>query len=136
MSEACMLAIQGGSPVRDVTRRPWPKWPVWDEAEEDALLGVLRSGVWWSFEGTEGIAFEREFAGFQGARRGIACTNGTAALEVALRALGVGCGDEVIVPPYTFIATASAVLQVGATPVFVDIDPETLNIDPALVTVA
>jgi dTDP-4-amino-4,6-dideoxygalactose transaminase len=97
---------------------------------------VLHSGRWWSVEGTQGAAFEREFAEFQGARRGIACTNGTAALEVALRALGVGCGDEVIVPPYTFVATASAVLQVGAAPVFVDIDATTLNIDPMQIAAA
>ena len=85
---------------------------------------------------SQGAAFETEFAAFQGARHGVACTNGTAALEIALRALEIGCGHEAIVPPYTFIATASTVLQVGAMPVFVDIDPETLNIDPGQVEAA
>jgi dTDP-4-amino-4,6-dideoxygalactose transaminase len=80
--------------------------------------------------------FEEVFARFQDARFGICVTNGTAALEVALRALGIGCGDEVIVPPYTFVATASSVLAVSATPVFVDIEPGTLNIDPSKIEAA
>lgn len=122
------LAVDGGIPVRT---RPWPTWPEYDQREEDALRRVLHSGQWWSVGGTEVEQFEREFAAFQQAAHGICCTNGTAALEIALRALNIGCGDEVIVPPYTFIATASSVLAVGATPVFVDIDPESFNIDPA-----
>src|SRR5262249_28023915 len=97
---------------------------------------VLHSGKWWSVEGEQGEAFEREFAAFHQARFSVNCTNGTAALEIALRGIGVGCGDEVIVPPYTFIATASAVLSVSATPVFVDIQPDTLNIDPELIEAA
>ncbi len=128
-----LLAMDGGAPVRDIALNPWPRWPIYDEAEEQALLGVLHSGQWWSVEGEQGKAFEEEFAAFHDARVGINCTNGTAALEIALRALEIGCGDEVIVPPYTFIATASAVLSVSATPVFVDIQPDTLNIDPALI---
>ncbi|HLK55435.1 MAG TPA: DegT/DnrJ/EryC1/StrS family aminotransferase [Chthonomonadaceae bacterium] len=124
-------AIEGGIPVRDVARKPWPAWPIYDKAEERALLDVLHSNKWWYMEGAEGIAFEREFAAFHEAEHGVACTNGTAALEIALRAMGIGCGDEVIVPPYTFVATASAVLAVGATPIFVDIAGDTLNIDPA-----
>jgi dTDP-4-amino-4,6-dideoxygalactose transaminase len=129
-------AIEGGSPVRDLQVRPWPKWPIYDEAEEQALLRVLRSGEWWSVPGGEGKAFEREFASYHDAEFGVACANGTVALEVALRALGIGCGDEVIVPAYTFVATASAVLGVSAVPVFVDIDPDTLNIDPAEIEAA
>lgn len=125
------LAIQGGAPVRDIRQAPWPTWPIYDESEEQALLRVLHSGRWWSAEGDEGKQFEQEFAASQQARFGLACTNGTAALEVALRALEIGGGDEVIVPAYTFIATTSAVLSVGATPIFVDIQPDTLNIDPA-----
>ena len=123
------LAIEGGVPVRDVTARPWPRWPVYDSSEEEALLRVLHSGCWWSVPGSEGKEFEREFAEFQHAGFGVGCANGTVALETALRALRIGCGDEVIVPAYTFVATASAVLGIGAVPVFVDIDPETLNID-------
>jgi len=131
-----LLAVDGGTPVRNIEQHPWPRWPVFDETEESALLAVLRSGHWWYVDGTCGSAFEREFASFQDAHYGVTCTNGTAALEIALRALGVGCGDEVIVPPYTFIATAAAVLTVGATPVFVDIEADTLNIDAAQIETA
>lgn len=123
-----MLAIDGGAPIRT---GPWPSWPVWDEAEERALLEVLHSGHWWSFDGNKVPEFEQKFAVFQDARHAICVTNGTAALEVALRAMGIGCGDEVIVPPYTFIATASSVLACSATPVFVDVQPDSLNMDPA-----
>jgi dTDP-4-amino-4,6-dideoxygalactose transaminase len=77
--------------------------------------------------------FETEFAAFHGSKFGLACANGTAALEIALKAAGVGPGDEVIVPPYTFLATASAPLLVGAIPVFCDIEPDTLNMDPTRV---
>jgi dTDP-4-amino-4,6-dideoxygalactose transaminase len=128
-----MLAVEGGTPVRDTRQKPWPRWPIYDETEERALLEVLHSGQWWYVGGENGVRLEQEFAAFQDAKYGVACTNGTAALEIALRALGVGCGDEVIVPPYTFIATASAVLAVGATPIFVDIEGDTLNMDPALI---
>jgi dTDP-4-amino-4,6-dideoxygalactose transaminase len=123
-----MLALDGGSKVRN---RPWPRWPVWDEHEEQAVLDVLRSGRWWSVEGDRVHTFEREFARFVQAAHAVCVTNGTAALEVCLRALGIVCGDEVIVPPYTFIATASSVLSVSATPVFVDIEAESLNINPS-----
>lgn len=136
MSGRQKLAIEGGTPVRDIARTPWPVWPIYDAEEERALLGVLHSGKWWGVEGDQGRQFEQEFAAYQQARFGLVCTNGTAALEIALRALDIGCGDEVIVPPYTFIATASAVLTVGATPVFVDILPDTLNIDPAQIEAA
>jgi dTDP-4-amino-4,6-dideoxygalactose transaminase len=130
------LAIEGGAPVRDTHQSPWPVWPIYDETEEKALLEVLHSGKWWYVEGTEGTTIEKEFAAFHDAEYGVACTNGSAALEIALRALGIGCGDEVIVPPYTFIATASAVLSVSATPVFVDVEEDTLNIDAALIEAA
>lgn len=130
------LAIEGGTPVRDIVRAPWPTWPVYDAEEERALLGVLHSGKWWGVAGDQGRQFEQEFAAYQHARFGLVCTNGTAALEIALRALDIGCGDEVIVPPYTFVATASAVLAIGATPIFVDVLPDTLNIDPAQIEAA
>jgi dTDP-4-amino-4,6-dideoxygalactose transaminase len=126
-SKADTLAIEGGTPVRS---RPWPRWPIFDETEEQAILEVVRSGKWWSVEGTKVREFEEAFARFQDAQFAVCVTNGTAALEVALRAAHIGCGDEVIVPPYTFIATATAVLAVGATPVFVDVEEESLNIDP------
>ncbi len=136
MSTSKQLALDGGIPVRDKEKQPWPKWPIYDEQEEKALLEVLHSGKWWYVEGSQGKIFEEEFAAFQDAKYAVACTNGSAAIEIALRALGVGCGDEVIVPPYTFIATASAVLSVSATPVFVDIQGDTLNIDPELIEAA
>ncbi|MCW3099715.1 MAG: putative pyridoxal phosphate-dependent enzyme apparently involved in regulation of cell wall [Chthonomonadaceae bacterium] len=136
MSGRQKLAIEGGTPVRDIACAPWPVWPVYDVTEERALLDVLHSGKWWGVEGDQGKRFEREFAAYQHAHYGLVCTNGTAALEIAFRALDIGCGDEVIVPPYTFIATASAALAVGATPVFVDILPDTLNIDPAQIEAA
>jgi len=103
---------------------------MFDKTEEDAILEVVRSGKWWSVEGTKVREFEAAFARFQDAQFAVCVTNGTAALEVSLRAAHIGCGDEVIVPPYTFIATATAVLSVGATPVFVNVEEESLNIDP------
>ncbi len=135
------LARFGGKPVRS---RPFPAWPVFDEGEERSLLELLRSGQWWRYSMGEAIdpaavsggarskvaEFQESFAQTQGARFGIACATGTAALEVALKALGIGPGDEVIVPPYTFIATATAPMLIGAAPVFCDIDLETFNLDP------
>jgi dTDP-4-amino-4,6-dideoxygalactose transaminase len=93
-----------------------------------AVLRVLGSGQ--AILGPEVAAFEKETAEFCGAQYGIGCGSGTDALVLALRALGIGPGDEVIIPPFTFFATASAVARIGATPVFVDIDPLTFNIDP------
>lgn len=129
-------ACEGGIPVREGSKNPWPRWPIFDESEKQAINAVLQSGAWWYVEGSEGAAFEKEFAAFQNARHALLCTNGTAALEVALRALGIGCDDEVIVPSYTFAATATAVLAVGATPVFIDIDGATLNLDPTRIDAA
>lgn len=122
------LAIEGGLPVRTA---PFPSWPQWGAQEEQALLETLRSGVWWSYEGKQAIALEREFAAYHEARHGVSCTNGSAALEICLRAAGVDWGDEVITTPYTFIATASACLLVGAIPRFTDILPDTWNMDPS-----
>jgi dTDP-4-amino-4,6-dideoxygalactose transaminase len=127
------LASQGGTPVRD---RPYPPWPLWDQGEEQALLDVLHSGQWGALGGETVRRFEQQFATLQGAQHCVAVTNGTAALRIAYRALGVGLGDEVIVPPYTFIATASAALEVGAFPIFADIDPRTYLLDPAAVEAA
>ena len=122
------LAIHGGSPVRT---RPFGGWPVFGREEEELLLEALRSGNWGSLDGTFVKRLEVDFAELQAARHGISCVNATMGLAVALRALDIGVGDEVIVPPYTFIASASAALMLGAIPVFVDVDPETLLIDPA-----
>jgi len=120
------LALNGGKPVRT---KPFPKWPVFDERELEALKGVLESGFW-GIGGSRKKEFEEKFAAYQDAKYGVAVTSGTAALEVSLRALGIGCGDEVIVPPYTFMATVTTVFYVNAIPVFADIDPEAYTIDP------
>lgn len=127
------LALCGGSALKT---KPFPTWPVYDDQERAALLEVLDSRVWWRTPGTQSLAFEQEFAAFHQAKHGIAITNGTHALEVALAAMGVGPGDEVIVPNSTFVATASAVLFTGALPVLVDIEPDSYCLDPALAEAA
>lgn len=122
-----MLALLGGPKAKT---KAFPAWPVHDQRERQALLDVLDSNVWWRTPGTRTLAFEQAFAAAHQARHGIAVTNGTAALEVAIAALGVGLGDEVIVPNYTFVATAGAVLFAGALPVLVDVRRDTWCIDP------
>ncbi len=99
------------------------------EAELEAVAGPLRSG--WVTQGPQVKAFEQEFAAFVGSPHACAVSSCTAALHMALRALGIGKGDEVITASHSFIATANAVRYVGAVPVFVDIDPATFNLDPA-----
>lgn len=127
------LALLGGPKSKT---KPFPTWPIHDDGERKAVMDVLESKVWWRTPGTETLAFEKEFAEFHQCRHGIAITNGTHAIEVALMAMGVGPGHEVIVPDYTFVATASAVLCCGAMPIMVDVDRETQNIDPDLVEAA
>ena len=124
------LAILGGTPVRT---SPFATWPVYGTAEEQALLRVLHSGKWGKLEGTEVATFEKRFAEYHQAKHGIAVVNGTVSLRIALMAAGIEAGDEVIIPPYTFLATASTVIEANATPVFVDIDRETFNIDAKLI---
>jgi dTDP-4-amino-4,6-dideoxygalactose transaminase len=127
------LALLGG---RKAKTKPFPQWPQFDDAERKALNEVLESRVWWRTPGTKTLEFEQAFARFQGAKHGIAVTNGTAALEVTMAALGIGPGDEVIVPDFTFVATASAVLFADALPVLVDVLPDTYCIDPRLAEAA
>ncbi len=124
---ASRLAVDGGPPVRSL---PFPSWPVFDQREEDLLLEVLHTGRWSVLNGDKVRRFEERFAAYQRARHALCVPNGTLALQLALMALGIGPGDEVIVPPYTFIATVSAALLLGARPVFVDIQPESYNLDP------
>jgi dTDP-4-amino-4,6-dideoxygalactose transaminase len=124
------LALLGGEKAKS---KPFPIWPHYDEAEERALKQVLESRIWWRTPGTKTLEFEQAFAKFHGARHGIAVTNGTAALEVTMAGLGIGAGDEVILPDFTFVATASAVLFANAFPVLVDVDPGTYCINPDLV---
>jgi dTDP-4-amino-4,6-dideoxygalactose transaminase len=108
----------------------WPSWPQWDERELEGLRQVLESGNWGGYAEAVGT-FERAFAERHAARHCIGAMNGTVSLVAALASCDVGPGDEVIVPAYTFFATASAVRLAGATPVFVDIEPDTYNLDVA-----
>ncbi|MEF3301547.1 DegT/DnrJ/EryC1/StrS family aminotransferase [Paenibacillus sp. GYB003] len=128
------LAIDGGTPAR---RTPLAEWPIYGELELKLLKEVLESGKW----GGAGAAakagyepklplLERKFAELQNAAHAVSVVNGTVAITVALQAAGLKPGDEVIVPPYTFIATASAALAYGIIPVFADIEEHTLLIDP------
>ena len=128
-----MLAHLGGSPVRT---RPFPVWPIFGDAEEARLLRTLRSGNWGRLQGSEVAEFEARFAAMHGCAHGIAVVNGTVALRVALMAAGLRAEDEVIVPPYTFVSTASAVVEANGVPVFADIDPNTFNLDPKAVEAA
>ncbi|MBE9566087.1 MAG: DegT/DnrJ/EryC1/StrS family aminotransferase, partial [Proteobacteria bacterium] len=104
-------------------------WPPVDEQDREALLRVLEGREWCRVgkEESEVARFEESFASYQDARYGIAVSNGTVAIELALLAAGVEAGDEVIVPAVTFIATAGAVSMANAVPVFVDVDPDTLG---------
>jgi dTDP-4-amino-4,6-dideoxygalactose transaminase len=127
------LALLGGKPTKNT---PFPQWPCFDEKERQGLMEVLESRIWWRTPGTQTLKFEQEFANYHQAKYGVAVTNGTAALEVTMAALGIGPGDEVILPDFTFVATASAVLFAGALPVLVDINPETYCIEPEAVEAA
>ena len=120
------LAIMGGEPLHT---GGWPTWPPKEPGYAEALMEVLDSGFW-GVGGLMNKRLQKRFRQVSGTRYVVPNTSGTVALELCLRALGIGCGDEVIVPPYTFIATASAVMSVNGIPVFADIDPETLCIDP------
>ncbi|MEA3337485.1 MAG: aminotransferase class I/II-fold pyridoxal phosphate-dependent enzyme [Chloroflexota bacterium] len=124
---AAKLALSGGPRVRT---SPFPSWPVSGEAEEHALVKVLRSGQWGRHMGRQVATFEQDFAAYQEAEYGIAVMNGSVALRIALLAAGLQAGDEVIVPPYTFIATATSVVEANGIPIFVDIAPDTYCLDP------
>lgn len=121
-------ALLGGAPVRQAA---FPSWPVFGAPEEQALLRALRSGKWYRGSGDAVRRFEETYARATGARRCLATCNGTSALFVSLNALDVQPGDEVVIPPYTFIATVNVVLRQFALPVFVDTDPETFQMDAA-----
>jgi perosamine synthetase len=122
------LALLGGSPVRS---SGWMEWPVWDKGAEESMLSVLRSGNWYREWGNKVSEFEIKYAEVIGAKRALATASGTTALETALHVLGVDAGDEVIVSPYTFIATYNVVFNQKALPVFADTDQETFTINPA-----
>ncbi len=105
-------------------------WPVYSEAEKSAVARVLEQGLGNYWYGSEGKAFEREFASYCGVHHGLAVANGTVALELCLRAMGIGPGDEVVTTPRSFIATANSIVLCGARPVFADVDPDSQNITP------
>ena len=121
------LAIHGGAPVRTA---PMLSYPIFGEQERAYLLTAFDSGKWWY--GARVAEFEARFAAFQDAAFGVSCNSGTSALELALIACGMTAGDEVIIPSYTFIATATAVLRANAVPVFADIELATTNLTPEL----
>lgn len=122
------LAILGGPKIRT---EPYPAWPVWDQRDINAVTGVVKSGRWggYPYPGPQTAGLAHRFARLQGGGYAVPMINGTVTMEVALRAANVGWGDEVIVPAYTFQATAAAPLAAGAIPVIVDIDPNTYCID-------
>jgi len=111
-------------------------WPICGKAEEKRLLRTLRSGKWGKLNGSEVAEFEKRFAEMHGCKHGIAVVNGTVSLRIALLAAGIRAEDEVIVPPYTFFSTGSAVIEANAIPVFADIDLNTFNLDPQAVEAA
>jgi dTDP-4-amino-4,6-dideoxygalactose transaminase len=129
------LAINGGTPVRP---QGYPAWPIWDETEIEAVTSVVQSGEWGGYPepGVHAAAFEERFSAYQGATHGVLMVNGTITMEVALKALDIGWGDEVIIPALTFAATAYAPMAAGALPVIVDVEPRTWTIDPDAVEAA
>src|SRR5436190_17382720 len=121
---------------KPIRTRPFPFWPIFGKPEEKRLLRTLRSGKWGRLHGLEVAEFEKSFAEMHGCKHGIAVANGTVSLRIALIAAGIQAEDEVIVPPYTFFSTASAVVEANAIPVFADIDLKTFNIDPVAIEAA
>jgi perosamine synthetase len=126
-------ALLGGKPVRT---KPFPAWPVYDAREENALNEVLHSGNWFRGYGKEVERFETAYAKLMGAKHCLATSSGTAALTAALGALDIGPGDEVILPPFTFIATYNVIVLNYALPVFVDMDLKTFQIDAGKIEAA
>ena len=122
------LAIKGGKPVKG-SIGAYAAWPVSTEEMERAAVEALDSGVWGTL-GPKSAEFAEKYAEYTDCAYCLPVTNGTESLQVVLRALEVGRGDEVIVPPYTFSGTIAAVIMCGAAPVFADIDPGTYNISP------
>jgi dTDP-4-amino-4,6-dideoxygalactose transaminase len=129
------LAMFGGDPVR---KTPYPQWPVYDEQDIEMVTQIIKSGIWGGhpYPGPQTAAFIKNFLELQGGEHAVAMANGTVTLEVACRAAGLGWGDEVIVPAYTFQATAAGPMAAGLIPVIVDIDPETYCISAEAVEAA
>ena len=119
------------NPAPGLAARPAEAWPCFEQDELDAAMAVLRSGKINQWTGDKVAAFELAYERLVGCGRAVAVANGTLALELALRALGIGPGDDVVVTPRSFVASASCVRLVGATPVFADVDRDSGNIDAA-----
>jgi L-glutamine:2-deoxy-scyllo-inosose/3-amino-2,3-dideoxy-scyllo-inosose aminotransferase len=130
-----MLAIKGGVPVRNTDKQPWPAWPVWGQEEREYLLKTLESGHW-SYNGPMEGAFIEAWKTYTGSQFALLIANGTVSLQLALEALDIGRGDEVIVPAITWQGTAAAVLDVNAVPILVDVEEDTWCIDPEAVKAA
>jgi len=126
-SKTGVPALLGGRPIRT---KGWSEWPIWDESAEAEILEVLRSGNWFRGRGAKVDEFEKKYAELMGAKRCVATASGTTSLLTALHVLGVEAGDEVLVAPYTFIATYNVVFLSKALPVFVDTNQETFTMDP------
>ena len=120
------LAINGGGALRT---KPFPTWTVTTPADKKGLLQVYQSGEWGA-DGEQNQAFQEAFAVYSDAKHCLTVANGTVSIEWILRALGIGRGDEIIVPPYTFIASVSALIYAGVRPVFADIDKGTFLLSP------
>ncbi len=127
------LAVSGGKPIRTT---PFATWPYFTEDEISAVSAILKSGRVNYWTGREGRFFENEFARFAECKYAVGVANGTVALELALYALGIGPGDEVIVTSRTFIASASCAVMRGAIPVMADIDPVSQNITAQTIAAA
>ncbi len=123
------LAIRGGKPV---ITKAFPKWPIWNERDEKAVADAVREGVW-GVHGTRIEQFAEKFAKFQNLKHVVPVANGSVAIDVAMQALDIGPGDEVIIPDYTFMATALGPVRSGAKLVLADVDPGTHCIDPQCV---
>ncbi|MHC4941393.1 MAG: DegT/DnrJ/EryC1/StrS family aminotransferase [Planctomycetota bacterium] len=133
-SKTDKLAALGGEPIYC---EAWPAWPHWDEKEEQVLAEVVKSGQWGICPEPNHVSrFAARFAEAHHSKYAVCCCNGTIALMIALRAAGVLPGQEVIMPAYTFMATATAAIGIGATPVIVDVDSDTLNLDPTKIEAA
>jgi dTDP-4-amino-4,6-dideoxygalactose transaminase len=131
------LAIHGGRPVRE-GKPSIPTWPIYDESDVQLVADAVRSGHWGGFPepGPYASQLAGEMARIHGAKHGICMVNGTVTLMIALQAAGVGWGDEVIIPGYTFAATGWAPMSIGAIPIFVDVDPDTYCISPDAIEAA
>ena len=126
-------ALLGGTPVRE---KGFPSWPVVETNDEEAWMEVLRARRWCRLGATAADAFEKEFAERTGSKECLLTANGTSALWTALNALDVGPGDEVLVTPYTFVASVNVIVLQYALPVFVDVDPATFLMDPSKIEAA